>query len=145
MARIVIEDAVLFILVFYVISSVIFSMPIFDSMFPGQRYNSTSMSMEPYDRTTASILGDTSEVNDTMAKYNNLTIIDPNAMINPLAIVQMVGAYVGMLTGAVSSTMLFYILKLFMGEQLARIITFILNLMIFIVCVRVLTGRIRWD
>ena len=145
MARIVIEDAVLFILMFYIICSVIFAMPIFDSLVPGQRYNPSTSSFEPYTRTTTSILGDTSETQVFIDKYNNLSIVNANAMINPLDIVTMVAAYVQLLIGVVSSTMLYYILKLFMGAALARIITFVLNLMIFIVGVRVLTGRIRWD
>lgn len=145
MARIVIEDAVLFILMFYVICSVIFAMPILDSLTPGQRYNSTTSSFEPYTKSTMSILGDTTETTLMMTKYNDLSNVTASAMINPLEIVNMVGAYIGLLTTVVSSTMLYYILKLFMGADLARIITFVLNLMIFIVGIRVLTGRIRWD
>ena len=120
-------------------------MPIFDSLTPGQRYNSTTSSFEAYDRNTTSILGDTSETSLMMAKYNDLSNVTAGAMVNPLEIVNMVGAYLGLLIDVVSSTMLFYILKLFMGASLARVITFVLNLMIFIVGIRVLTGRIRWD
>jgi len=145
MARIVIEDAVLFILMFYVICSVIFAMPIFDSLTPGQRYNFATSSFEPYTRNTTSILGDTSETALMITKYNDLSNVTASGMINPLEIVKMVGAYLDLLISVISSTMLYYILKLFMGAALARVITFVLNLMVFIVGIRVLTGRIRWD
>lgn len=145
MARIVIEDAVLFILMFYVICSVVFIMPIFDSLTPGQRYNSTTSSFESYTRDTTSILGDTTETSVMMAQYSNLTVIDAGSMVNPLAIVDMVRAYIGMFITVISSSMLYYILKLFMGSALARIVTFTLNLMVFIVSLRILSGRIRWD
>jgi len=144
-ARIVIEDAVLFILMFYIISSAIFAMPIFDSLTPGQRYNSSTSSFESYTKSTSSILGNSSETQDFVDTYNNLSIVNAGAMINPLDVVAMVGAYVQLLISVVSSTMLFYILSMFMGDALAHIITFTLNLMIFIVGVRVITGRIRWD
>jgi hypothetical protein len=145
MARIVVEDAVLFILMFYVICSVIFAMPILDSLTPGQRYNTTTSSFEPYTKTTTSILGDTTETTAMMEKYSNLTIIDAGSMVNPLAIVDMVRAYIGLFTTVVSSTMLYYVLKIFIGAPLAQIVSFILNLMIFIVSLRILSGRIRWD
>ena len=120
-------------------------MPIFDSLTPGQRYNPSTSSFEPYNRDTTSILGNNSETAAMMQEYGNTTKVDAGGLLSPLAVVDMVRAYVGMLTAVVSSTILYYILKLFMGEQLAHVVTFILNLMIFIVGVRVLTGRIRWD
>ena len=120
-------------------------MPIFDSLTPGQRYNSSTSSFESYTKSTSSILGNSSETQDFVDTYNNLSIVNAGAMINPLDVVAMVGAYVQLLISVVSSTMLFYILSMFMGDALAHIITFTLNLMIFIVGVRVITGRIRWD
>ena len=145
MARIVIEDAVLYIMAFYLVCSVLFSFALLDTYTPGQRYNSTTASFEPYTKLQTSILGDTTDFNDTMNKYNNLTVVDPGAMLNPIAVVGLIGAYLGLLVDMISSTMIFYVLKMFMGEPLARIITFILNVMVFIVGIRVITGRIRWD
>jgi len=145
-ARIVIEDAVLYLLSFYLLSSILFSgFGLLESYTSGYRYNSTTASMELYNSPHSSIFGDNYDMNETLNKYNNLTVVDPGAMLNPISVVQLVGAYLGLLVDIVSSTMLFYILKLFMGAALAHVITFILNIMIFIVGIRVITGRIRWD
>ena len=146
MARIVIEDAVLYLLSFYLLSSILFSgFGLLESYTPGQRYNSTTMSMEYYSSPHSSIFGDNYDMNATLNKYNNLTVVDPGAMLAPIAVVYLVSAYLGLLIDIVSSTMLYYVLKLFMGAALAHVITFILNVMIFIVGIRVITGRIRWD
>lgn len=145
MARIVIEDAVLYLMSFYLLASILFSgFGLLESYTPGYRYNSTSASLEPYVSTHDSIFGDGYDMNETLNKYN-ISAIDANAMLNPIAVVALVMSYAGFLIDIISSTMLYYILKLFMGDQLAHVITFILNIMIFIVAIRVITGRIRWD
>jgi hypothetical protein len=128
---------------FYIISSVIFSMALMDTYTPGQRYNSTTNSFEAYTRVAPSIFGDSTEFNNTWAN-RNLTV-DPGAMLNPIAVVSLVQSYLGLFTDIISNTMLFYILRLFMGDSLAKIVSFILNVMIFIVGARIVTGRIRWD
>lgn len=145
MARVIIEDMVLFLIVLYLLSSIIFAIPIFDSLTPGQRYNTATNSFEPYTRDTTSMFGDNSETLALLNSTQNTSIVDANGLINPLAIVALVGAYINLLINVVSSTYLYFILKTFMGSALASAVTFLLNLMIFVVGLRVLSGRIRWD
>lgn len=146
MARLIIEDAVLFLLAFYLLSSLIFGVGLFNSYLPNQRYNSTTSSFEAYTPTTTSIFGDTYEMNSTLAKYENSTALaDPGAMLNPLGVVELVRTYIALFVDIISSTMLYSILKMFMGAALAHVITFILNIMVFLVAVRVITGRTRFE
>jgi len=101
--------------------------------------------MEPYTSTHSSIFGDSYDTNDTFQQYNNLSLVDPGAMLNPIAVVEVIAKYIGLFTDILSSTMLFYVLKIFIGESLAHVITMILNIMFFLVLVRVISGRIRWE
>jgi hypothetical protein len=143
-ARIVIEDAVLYLLSFYLLSSILFSgFGLLESYTPGQRYNSTTMSMETYISSHVSIFGD--NYDSVNISDFNASVVNPGAMLNPIDVVMLVGMYLKLLTSIISSTMIYYVLKLFMGSALAHVITFILNVMVFIVGIRVITGRIRWD
>jgi len=146
-ARIVIEEAVLYIMAFYLVCSVIFAVGIFDTFLPGQRYNSTTMSFEAYTKTPSpSIWGNDYELNETLEKYNNtFDKANPGAMLDPTAIVSSVGFYLGFLYDMISSTLLYAVLTPFIGAAWASKITFVLNLMVVIVGIRVITGRIRWD
>jgi len=149
MARLIIEEAVMYILSFYLVSSVIFGLGIFNTFLPGECYNSSSMSLEPCDTTPApSIWGNTNEWNATMEQYNitgSSPMANPGAMLDPTAVVKLVGFYVTFLLDIISSTMLYYVLLPFIGAQWAHVLTFVLNIMVVIVSIRVITGRIRWD
>src|SRR4030042_185061 len=149
MARLVVEEAVLYIMAFYLICSVVFSVSggIFNTYLPGQRYNSTTASFETADTSPSpSIWGNDFEVNNTLGKYNNsFDKANPGAMLDPTAIMSSVGFYIGFLYDMISSTMLYAVLNPFIGAQWARVITFVLNIMVVIVGIRVITGRIRWD
>jgi hypothetical protein len=145
MARVVIEDMVLFLIALYLLSSIIFAIPIFDSLVPGEKYNTATNSFEPYTRDTTSMFGDNSETLELLNSTQNVSIVSSSGLIDPLAIVKLVGAYISLLINTVGSTYLYFILKTFMGSTLATAVTFLLNLMIFVVGLRVLSGRIRWD
>jgi len=139
----------MYIMAFYLVSSVIFSMGIFNTFLPGQCYNSSSSSLETCDTTpSTSIWSTTDEWNQTLEKYNMSSASDmanPGAMLDPTAVFKLVGFYITFLFDIVSSTMLYYVLTPFIGAQWAHVLTFILNLMIIVVAIRVITGRIRWD
>jgi hypothetical protein len=150
MARIVIEDVVLYILAVYVISSVIFALaPFSNTYFPGQRYNSTTSSFEAMPENVSyapSIFGDMTEMNATLAPYQNASeLANPGAMLDPVAVVRLVGTYLSFIWALISSTMLYYIMVPFIGASWAHIMTFIFNIMMLLVAIRVITGRIRWD
>jgi hypothetical protein len=148
LARLIIEEAVMYIMAFYLVSSVIFSAGVFNTYLPGQCYNSTSFSLEPCDTTPApSIWGNTNDWNETLEKYNqsSTNMANPGAMLDPTAVVKLVGFYVTFLLDIISSTMLYYVLLPFIGAQWAHVLTFVLNIMVVIVSIRVITGRIRWD
>lgn len=149
MARLIIEEAVFYIMAFYLVCSVVFSLSggIFNTYLPNQRYNSTTNSFDVIDTTPApSIWGNSFEMNNTLGKYNNsFNQANPGAMVDPTAIVSSVGFYLGFLYDMISSTMLYAVLNPFIGAQWARVITFVLNIMVVIVGIRVITGRIRWD
>jgi uncharacterized protein YacL len=147
MVRIVIEDAVLYLLSFYLIVAIIFQAGVWNTYLPGQKYDSATNSfvnIDPAIGNSYNILGDTTEINATMQKYNT-SMVNPGSMIDPLAIVHSVGIYVGLLTDMIQSSLLSTILKPFVGATWSGILSFILNIMIIIVGIRVLTGRIRWD
>jgi len=146
-ARLIIEEAVLYIMAFYLVCSVIFSIGLFDTYLPGQRFNSTTMSFEAHVKTPApSIWGNAYEMNATLEKYNNsFSSANPGAMLDPTAVMSSVGFYLGFLYDMISSTMLYVVLTPFIGAAWASKLTFVLNIMIVIVGLRVITGRIRWD
>jgi len=132
---------------FYIVSSVIFSVGIFNTFLPGQRYNTTTNSFEAWDTTPdPSIFGNAEEYNATMGQYENISsTADPGAMLDPTKVMNMIGFYIGFLYSMISSTMLYYVLTPFIGAAWASKLTFVLNIMMVIVGIRVITGRIRWD
>ena len=88
MARIVIEDAVLFLMSFYLLTSIIFGMGLFTSFAPsGMQYNMTTNSYQPVTTPVAiSIFVNNTDFNSSLAQYNDLSVIDPGAMLNPIAV-----------------------------------------------------------
>jgi hypothetical protein len=149
MANIVIEDFLLYMISFYVIVSVLFSANIFGSFFPGQKYNTTTSSFEAVPANVSyapSFFGDTTEINQTLAPFQNgSSLADPSALIDPLKLVSLVGAYLSLIASIIGGTILFYVLSPFIGAQWATIITTIVNIMFILVAIRVLSGRLRWS
>lgn len=149
MARIDIETAVIFLLAFHIVCSVIFASNTlyFDSYFPGQRFNVTTMSFES--RPIASVgipmqFGNMTQVNESFERFNSTTA-DPNAMMNPIAAVQLVAAYISLVVNLLGYNYLYYAVIMFVGDKWAFALTFFINILSFLVFVRVITGRMRWD
>jgi hypothetical protein len=138
----------MYLLSFYLVSSIIFGIGIFNTFLPGQCYNSTTTSLEPCDTTPApSIWSNTNDWNSSLEKYNasSSEMANPGAMLDPTSVVKLVGFYITFLSDIISSSMLYYVLIPFIGSSWAHVITFVLNIMVVIVSIRVITGRIRWD
>lgn len=149
MARLLIEDAVIFLLAFHIVCSVIFAsnMLYFDSYFPGQRFNVTTMSFET--RPLASVgmpmqFGNMDSLNQSFNDFN-ASAADPNAMMNPIATVQLVASYISLVCTLLGYNYLYYVLILFIGPEWSFMFTIFLNILCFIVFIRVLSGRLRWD
>jgi hypothetical protein len=148
MAKILLEDMVLYLISFYLITSIIFSMGIFNTVLPNQRWNSTTSSLETYaPDPSPSIFGDMQDFNATLAQYGqgNNSAIDANNILNPVGVVFMLQTYLGFIVAVITSSMLAQVLTPFIGVQFAALISFVLNLMLLLVGIRVLSGRLRWN
>jgi hypothetical protein len=157
MARLVVEDAILYVIIFYGVMSILSQVNFFNSYFPGMQYNSSINSFVPY----ACISHNNTPFNtfsaqDRFAKYTSeYTILDPNktdptGLLNPLRIVAMMGSYISMFVDIVSGTFLSDILYVVFGSSslamtYARLITFVINIAAFIVFFTMITGRLRRD
>jgi hypothetical protein len=146
--KILIEDAVIFLMCFYLVTSVVFAADIFNTTFPNQRWNSTTNSLEVYDPPyTPSMFGDMTTFNDTLAQYglNNQTAGGAMNLLNPIGVVAMLQYYIGFITAVITSGLLHQVLVPFIGEGFASIISFMLNLSFVIVSIRIISGRLRWN
>jgi hypothetical protein len=149
LARIVLEDAVLYILAFHLAVSIFFSVSMFDSYFPGKIWNSTNMSMDPapagYNYTPNAMFGNTSnQLNKSLETFNS-SLSDPYAMINPLRMLDLISAYIGLFIMLFGHNYLYVVIALIAGDRWAFALTFFINVLFVILSVRVISGRIRWD
>ena len=149
MAKVLIEDIVLFVVFLQLVSAVIFNMNMFGAYYPNQQWNSTSNSLEYYEADSSpSIFGNLQGYNDTMAQYGNVsnnTILDPGALVNPLGIVSMVGFYFNLIIGVLTGGFIYIMLSYFVGATWAGVITGMLSICMIVMGVHVITGRIRWS
>lgn len=149
--KILIEDAVLFLLCINILSGIVFSADIFNTTFHDQRWNSTTNSMETYVKPyTPSIFGNTNYFNESLSRYgtnNQTNATNPANLlgVSGIGVVNMLGYYLGFLTSVLSSPMLGFMLTPFVGAEFANVIGFILNVAFLIVAIRVISGRLRWS
>jgi len=142
------EEIALYLIAFYLILTIVFSMNIFGSYFPGQRWNSTTNSLETYTAdASTSIFGNQQDWNDTMAKYGygNDTSLDASAIVDPLKIVAMLQYYITFFIDVFTLPMLNDILVPFIGVMWTNAIRFMMMLSLSLLIVRVVSGRLRWD
>jgi hypothetical protein len=150
LSRLVGEEAILYLMAFYLVSSIIFTAGIFNTYLPGQCYNSSSYSLEPCDTTPSPNMWGMGEEHQAMMEKYNLSgnasgMANPAGMLDPTKLVGMVGFYVGFMFDMLTSTYLTFILTAFVGTQWAHVIIFCLNICLILIAIRIVSGRIRWD
>ena len=130
MARIVLEDAVLYILAFHIVCSIFFSVNMFDSYFPGKAWNSTTGTMEAVPagiNSTPSMFGNTSSQLNESLSFINSSLADPMAMINPLQMLLLLNAYIKLLMLMISTNYLYIVIALIVGPRWAFALTLFIN------------------
>lgn len=148
MSRLIMEDAIFYLLSFYLVSSIIFGLGLFNTYLPNQCYNSSTYSLEPCDTTPSpSIWGNTNDFNASLEKYgqNATSFAEPGALLDPAKLVGLIGFYITFVFDMLSNTMLSYVLTAFIGAKWAHALTFAINLICVITILRVISGRLRWD
>lgn len=150
MGRMITEDAVLYILLFYAASSILYAIPFFSSAYPNMKYDTTSQSfvyysdseLDPTDNVYALANNDQFKTACETYKINESKAW---GMINPLEIVYMMLAYIGMILYAFSNPLLYDLLSQVIGAQWSLAIIFALNVATIILIFTMVTGRLRRD
>jgi len=143
MARLLYEDAILFMIAFEIIMVVLPGVGLFDAFWGGQRYNVSTASFETYIPDYSPMLSPGEEFNDTLGNFGNTSQIDANGLLASIGIVQQIGLYLRLITTALSSSYIAQVLAMFVGAQWAFVIHSILGLITVIGFVFLITGRIR--
>jgi hypothetical protein len=149
MARIAIFEIVMFLFTFNLVCNVIFAMNIFGSLYPGQVWNQSLGSFElKTSDPSPSIFGNTNTFNDTYSQYtqnNQSGMMDFGSLLNPIALVSQLQYLWGFLIATLNNAFLSQVLRMFIGEQLAMLLSTIFNVALLIVFVKVVSGRLIWE
>jgi hypothetical protein len=117
-------------------------------MYPNQKWNSSTNSFEYYVKDPSpSIFGNNEQFNETYSQYtaNNQSMMDFGSLLNPLALVSQLQYLWSFLMATLNSAFLAQVLKLFIGEKLAVMLSTIFNIALLIVFVKVVSGRLIWE
>jgi hypothetical protein len=149
MGRMVTEDAMFYLFIFYGVAAVLYGIPIFDSFYPGMVYNDSlkSFVQAPVSAVnyTPFAFANNSHWASVCTTYSSVNPGDAMGLINPLLIVDIVIKYISLFLSVMNPLTMDLMFTPLFGHQWSMIISSVLNLAFVVVIFTMVSGRLRRD
>lgn len=141
MAKLRIEDALYFLIVMQIVAGFMLQLPLFDSYFPGMRWDNVSHTLVA-SNTSWNSTGIIFPVNNNTAQEVNVSTLSGSSLLNPIELAYNFGQLI--LTYMNRFSIIYPLVNAVLGSAAATLISTIWYAFLGIAIVKIVSGRLSW-